>query len=78
MKIQKKLNEYMDFSDYPKSYPKYDAKHKKKIGYFKDEMNGQIITEFIGLRPKMYSFKIDLDYKTKLEYTKSNGVPKKL
>ena len=32
---------------------------EKKLGCFKNEMNGQTITEFIGLIPKMYSFKID-------------------
>ena len=26
------------------------------VGFFKDECNGQIITELVALKPKMYSF----------------------
>ena len=29
------------------------------IGKFKDEANGKAIIEFVGLRPKMYSFLIE-------------------
>jgi len=43
------LNEYMDFSDYPKDHPNYDATNKKVLGKFKDEMNGKIINESIRL-----------------------------
>src|SRR5207245_318251 len=32
--------------------------NKKTIGKFKDETNGQPITHFVGLRPKMYAFKL--------------------
>ena len=67
----------MDFSDYPQDHPNYDPTNKK-LGKFKDEMNGKIITEFIGLKPKMYSFTIDPKHKdpdTALEYKKARGVP---
>ena len=57
-KISKELNEYMDFSDYPKDHPNYDASNKKVTGKFKDELNGKIIEEFIGLKPKMYSYRV--------------------
>ena len=30
--------------------------HGGEVGYFKDETNGNPIFEFVGLRPKMYSF----------------------
>ena len=53
------MNEYMDFSDYPKDHPNYNVTNKKVIGKFIDEMNGKIITDLIGLISKMYSFKID-------------------
>ena len=46
-----------DFSEYPTNRPNYDIKNKKVLGKFKSELNSKIITEFIGLKPKMYSFK---------------------
>ena len=45
-----------DFSDYPKSHPLYSVVNKKLSGKFKDELSGQPIAEFVGLRPKMYSY----------------------
>ena len=45
-----------DFSEYPINYPNYDITNKKFLGKFKDEIKSLIITEFIGLKPKMYSF----------------------
>ena len=44
-----------DFSDYPETHPLYSAGNKKKLGYFKDETKGIPISEFVGLRSKMYS-----------------------
>ena len=32
--------------------------HAGEVGYFKDETKGKPIVEFIGLRPKMYSFTV--------------------
>ncbi|XP_054720146.1 uncharacterized protein LOC129229795 [Uloborus diversus] len=53
-----KMNQHLyDTSDYPPTHPLYSTKNKKKIGCFKDEMNGCIIEEFVGLRAKMYSIK---------------------
>ena len=54
----KELNEYMDFSEYPKDHPNYDASNKKVIGKIKDELKGNIIEEFIGLKPNMYSYSV--------------------
>lgn len=48
---------HFDFSDYPPDHVCYDATNAKILGKFKDEANGQLIFEFIGLRPKLYSLK---------------------
>ena len=45
-----------DNSDYPESSPYFDKTNKKVIGKFKDEAAGIPITEFVGLRSKMYSY----------------------
>ena len=38
---------------------------KKVIGKFKDEVAGRQITHFVGLRPKLYSFKVECGGLTK-------------
>ena len=45
-----------DNSDYPESSPYYCNVNKKIFGKFKDEACGILITEFIGLKSKMYSY----------------------
>ena len=45
-----------DNSDYLKSSPYYCNANKTIIGKFKDEACGIPITEFIGLKSKMYSY----------------------
>ena len=49
----------MDFADYPSDHPNYNIANKQVLGKFKDEMNGNSITEFIGLTPKMYAMKVE-------------------
>ena len=48
-----------DNSDYNKESPFYNMANKKVIGKFKDEACGVPITEFVGLRSKMYSYMKD-------------------
>ena len=45
-----------DFSEYPTNHPNYNIINKKVLGKFKNELKSKIITEFIGLKPKMYPF----------------------
>ena len=44
-----------DTSDYELERPL----HKKVIGLMKDELGGKIITKFVGLKAKSYSYLID-------------------
>ena len=53
------LLQYYDFSEYNKDHFLYNATNKKVIGKFKNETQERPITEFTGLRSKMYSFKIE-------------------
>ncbi|CAH3178524.1 unnamed protein product [Porites lobata] len=51
----------------------------KVIGMFKDEVAGKQITHFVGLRPKLYSFKIEEDKEVrKCKGIKKNAIKKKL
>ena len=46
-----------DFSNYPKDSKFFDPTNEKVIGKMKDEPEGKIIDEFVGLKLKMYSMK---------------------
>ena len=48
--------QWFDFASFPKEHKCYSPENNKVIGMFKDEAGGSQITEFVGLRPKMYSF----------------------
>ena len=48
-----------DTSNYEVKRPLPTGKNKKVIGLMKDELGGKIITEFVTLRPKTYSFITD-------------------
>ena len=48
-----------DTSNYEVNRPIPTGKNKKVIGLMKDELGGNIITEFVTLRPKTYSYLTD-------------------
>ena len=50
-----------DTSNYEVKRPLLIGTNKKIIGLMKDELGGEIITEFIALRPKTYSYLTDND-----------------
>ena len=62
-----------DFSENPVDLKFYDSTNKKVVGKMKDEFKGQIITELIGLKSKMYTL-TSIDNK---EISKAKGVNKK-
>jgi hypothetical protein len=51
--------EKFDFSNYSEDHFCYNETNKAIIGKFKDETDGKPIKEFVGLRSKMYSIKLD-------------------
>ena len=59
-----------DNSDYAKSSKFFFDENKKVIGKFKDEAAGNPIIEFVGLKSKMYSYKIETETKRKKIYEK--------
>ena len=58
--ISKDVKDRFDTSDYPENHPSGipTGINKKVLGKFKDEAGGKIIKEFVGLRAKLYSYKM--------------------
>ena len=57
--ISNDVENRLDISNYEVNRPLPTEKNKKVIGLMKDELGGKIITEFVTLRPKTYSFLAD-------------------
>ena len=55
------VKDRFDTSDYPEGHPSGipTGVNKKVLGMFKDEAAGKNITEFVGLRAKLYSYKME-------------------
>jgi hypothetical protein len=56
--LMKDNSEYFDLSEYPKDHPLFDETNKKVIGKFKNESIKEI-TEFVGLRAKLYAYTVE-------------------
>ena len=64
----------MDFSNYPNDHVLYNDKFKMKLGYFKDEFpKHHFISEFIGLRAKLYCYRAQEPNGKYLDYVKAKG-----
>ena len=70
--IAENVKERLDTSNYIYDRPLPTGVNKKVIGLMKDELGGDIITEFVALRPKAYSY-ITNDY---IEMKKAKGTKK--
>ena len=57
--IANDVEKRFDTSNYEVDRPLPTGKNKKVIGLMKDELRGGIITEFVALRPKTYSYLTD-------------------
>ena len=68
-----------DTSDYEANRPLPIGRNKKVIGSMKNELVGKIMTEFVALRPKTYSYLIDdgVSYK-KAKETKKCVIERRL
>ena len=66
-----------DTSDYPENHPSGipTGINKKVLGKMKDEAAGKIIKEFVGLRAKLYSYKM---YEGEKEIKKCKGIKKQV
>ena len=71
--ISNDVTEKFDTSNYAKNHPSgiKTGCNKKVIGMMKDKCGGKQITEFVGLRAKMYFYRLD-----ETEEKKANGVKK--
>ena len=72
--ISSDVSAKFDTSNYPKNHPSgiLTGVNKKVIGMFKDEAAGKQIAEFVGLRAKLYSYRVEEGYGEK----KCKGVKK--
>ena len=57
--IANDVEKRFDTSNYECDSPLPTGKHKKVIALMRDELGGRIITEFVALRPKTYSYLTD-------------------
>ena len=57
--VSSDLDKRFDTSNYEVNRPLPTGKNKKVIGLMKDKLGSKIITEFVTLRPKTYSYLTD-------------------
>ena len=70
-----KNNHLYDFSNYPTTHPLLSEQNKGVLGTFKAETKSLPISEFVGLRSKLYAY-VCPDVKTKPEHKTAKGIQK--
>lgn len=70
--IRYDLSPFFDTSNYSIDHYCFSEIYKNQPGYFKDEMGGKILKEFVSLRPKLYAYRTVDD----IEVKKAKGVKK--
>ena len=70
--IANDVDERFDTSNYERDTALPTGKNKKVIGLMKDELGGKIMTEFVALRAKTYSYLMD----DNIEVKKAKGTKK--
>ena len=63
-----------DFSNYSSKSKYYDNSNKLAIGNMKNETGSVAIEEFVGLKPKMYSFLVDNREHKNSDYANKNVI----
>ncbi|XP_049887050.1 uncharacterized protein LOC126381638 [Pectinophora gossypiella] len=75
--IRQNFQQYFDTSNYKDDNIFGIMKQNKKVpGLFKDELGGQLIVEFVGLRSKLYSIKTEATELKKAKGTKKAVIKK--
>ncbi len=65
------IKDKLDTGNFPESHSLFSKSNNKKVGKFKDENGGKIMKEFVGLKPKMYSY---INYNNENSHVKAKGV----
>ena len=76
--IASEVPDRFDTSAHRSDRPLPTGLNKKVIGLMKDEMGGDIIEEFVSLRPKLYSYRVGSKEHKKCKGIKKNVVKKTL
>jgi hypothetical protein len=70
----KKLSHIMDFSNYPKTDKRFTLERQNVLGYYKDELAGEKMEAFCGLRSKTYVFTVKKNSRKKKHGEKRQNV----
>lgn len=69
------MQEHFDFANLPEDHPLFNNANKDVVGLFKNEAEGYYVSEFCGLRAKMYSMEFQDGDKIKFKKT-AKGIGK--